>query len=145
MTDRSRWSAALSEPELPQTIPRLVPTRRNHEVPISPPARTIVPAPPPASPPSLGRRGREHAPRTGGVRPVPRRTRMIGQRFSHYRIEDKLGEGGMGEVFLAHDLALGRPAAIKVLPANFSEELRRRLLREAETSRRLQHPGIATF
>jgi serine/threonine-protein kinase len=70
---------------------------------------------------------------------------MIGQRFSHYWIEEKLGEGGMGEVFLARDLALGRPAAIKVLPSSFDEGLRRRLLREAEASRRLQHPGIATF
>jgi serine/threonine protein kinase len=51
----------------------------------------------------------------------------------------------MGEVFLAQDLALGRAAAIKVLPRDFSPELRVRLLREAEASRRLQHPGIATF
>ncbi|HSQ59437.1 MAG TPA: protein kinase [Acidobacteriota bacterium] len=70
---------------------------------------------------------------------------MIGERLSHYRIESRLGRGGMGEVFLARDLALGRDAAIKVLPADFDPELRRRLLREAETSRRLQHPGIATF
>jgi TolB-like protein/predicted Ser/Thr protein kinase len=70
---------------------------------------------------------------------------MIGTRLSHYRIDGRLGEGGMGEVFLAQDLALGRPVAIKVLPASFSPEMRRRLLREAETSRRLQHPGIATF
>ncbi|HEU4333780.1 MAG TPA: protein kinase [Candidatus Eisenbacteria bacterium] len=70
---------------------------------------------------------------------------MIGERLSHYRIESRLGRGGMGEVFLARDLALGRDAAIKVLPPEFDPELRRRLLREAETSRRLQHPGIATF
>jgi TolB-like protein/Flp pilus assembly protein TadD len=68
-----------------------------------------------------------------------------GSRFSHYRVERLLGRGGMGEVHLAHDLALGRAAAIKVLPHSFDEDLRRRLLREAEASRRLQHPGIATF
>jgi TolB-like protein/Tfp pilus assembly protein PilF/predicted Ser/Thr protein kinase len=70
---------------------------------------------------------------------------MIGERLSHYLIEERLGKGGMGEVFLARDLALGRPAAIKILPTDFSPELRRRLLSEAEASRRLQHPGIATF
>jgi TolB-like protein/Tfp pilus assembly protein PilF len=68
-----------------------------------------------------------------------------GRRLSHYRIERLLGRGGMGEVFLAHDLALGRDVAIKVLPASFDEGLRGRLLREGEASRRLQHPGIATF
>ena len=70
---------------------------------------------------------------------------MVGERLSHYLIEERLGEGGMGEVFLARDLALGRQVAIKVLPQEFDPELSRRLLREAETSRRLQHPGIATF
>jgi TolB-like protein len=68
-----------------------------------------------------------------------------GHRLSHYTIEAPLGRGGMGEVFRAHDDALGRTVAIKVLPAAFDAELRRRLLREAEASRRLQHPGIATF
>jgi serine/threonine-protein kinase len=70
---------------------------------------------------------------------------MIGERLAHYRIVERLGEGAMGEVFLAKDLALGRDAAIKVLPPSFSPEQRRRLLREAEAARRLQHPGIATF
>jgi serine/threonine-protein kinase len=51
----------------------------------------------------------------------------------------------MGEVYLARDLALGRSVAIKVLPAGFDPALKRRLIREAEASRRLQHPGIATF
>jgi len=70
---------------------------------------------------------------------------MIGERLSHYLVEERLGEGAMGEVFRARDLALGRPAAIKVLPRSFSPEQRHRLLREAEAARRLQHPGIATF
>jgi serine/threonine protein kinase/tetratricopeptide (TPR) repeat protein len=51
----------------------------------------------------------------------------------------------MGEVYLADDLALGRPTALKILPEGFSPELRVRLFREAEASARLQHPGIATF
>jgi serine/threonine-protein kinase len=70
---------------------------------------------------------------------------VIGERLSHYEIQERLGMGGMGEVFLARDLALERLAAIKVLPGSFDPELRRRLIREAEASRRLQHPGIATF
>src|SRR5262249_18810559 len=70
---------------------------------------------------------------------------MIGHRVSHYRIESRLGKGGMGEVYLARDLALGRLAALKLLPGSFDAGLRRRLLREADAARRLQHPGIATY
>jgi serine/threonine-protein kinase len=51
----------------------------------------------------------------------------------------------MGEVYLAHDVALGRPAAVKVLASSFDPGLRERLVAEAESSSRLQHPGIATF
>ena len=66
-------------------------------------------------------------------------------RIAHYEIEERLGQGGMGEVFRARDLALGRTVAIKVLPATFSDDLKARLLQEAEAARRLQHPGIATY
>jgi serine/threonine-protein kinase len=51
----------------------------------------------------------------------------------------------MGEVHLARDLALGRHAAIKILPADFDSAHRSRLLEEARISARLQHPAIATF
>jgi len=70
---------------------------------------------------------------------------LVGRRVSHYRIEKRLGAGGMGEVYLAHDLALGRKAALKVLPPDFSASIRQRLLREAWANAHLQHPGIATF
>jgi serine/threonine-protein kinase len=70
---------------------------------------------------------------------------LIGQTLSHYLIERRLGAGGMGEVFLARDLALGRPAAIKVLSQPLTSPFRSRLLREAEACARLQHPAIATF
>jgi TolB-like protein/Tfp pilus assembly protein PilF len=70
---------------------------------------------------------------------------MIGQTLSHYRIEKRLGAGGMGEVFLARDLALGRPVALKLLAQPLDPELQARLRREAEACARLQHPAIATF
>jgi len=70
---------------------------------------------------------------------------VIGRTLSHYRVEERLGAGGMGEVFLARDLALGRPAAIKLLAQPLDGELRARLRREAEACARLQHPAIATF
>ncbi|MEP7028934.1 MAG: protein kinase [Candidatus Eisenbacteria bacterium] len=76
---------------------------------------------------------------------------MVGRRISHYLIEDRLGAGGMGEVYRALDLALGRPVALKLLrsdPAHSPEESafrRARLVREARASARLQHPSIATF
>jgi serine/threonine protein kinase/tetratricopeptide (TPR) repeat protein len=70
---------------------------------------------------------------------------MVGQTLSHYRIEGELGAGGMGVVYLARDLALGRRAALKVVARSLGQSLRERLLREAEASARLQHPAIATF
>lgn len=67
------------------------------------------------------------------------------QKLSHYRIGRRLGAGGMGEVFLAHDLALGRSAAVKVLTFSLAPDARARFVREGEASARLQHPGIATL
>jgi serine/threonine protein kinase/tetratricopeptide (TPR) repeat protein len=70
---------------------------------------------------------------------------MIGTKLSHYLIERRLGAGGMGEVYLAQDLALARPAALKILRPDIAGALEPRLAREAETFARLQHPWIATF
>ncbi|MGE5181958.1 MAG: protein kinase domain-containing protein [Acidobacteriota bacterium] len=67
-----------------------------------------------------------------------------GLRLDHFRIEHKLGAGGMGEVYLATDLALDRPVAIKVLPAqSASGSARERLIREARAQARVQHPNVA--
>jgi len=77
--------------------------------------------------------------------PSVKASRTAGGTISHFRLEKKLGEGGMGEVWLASDVALGRPSAIKLLRDELSDSLRARLRREAAASARLQHPWIATF
>ena len=60
---------------------------------------------------------------------------MIGKTISHYHILDKLGEGGMGTVYLAEDTDLGRKVAVKMLPAKMATdpERLRRLRNEAKT------------
>jgi predicted Ser/Thr protein kinase len=72
---------------------------------------------------------------------------MIGQTISRYRIEEKLGEGGMGVVFRAADLRLGRTVALKMIKPELVKDvvLRRRLATEAEASSVLNHKGIATL
>jgi serine/threonine protein kinase len=71
---------------------------------------------------------------------------MIGRTLSHYRIVEKLGSGGMGDVYLAEDTELNRPIALKVLPVEFasSEERRARFKREAQAVAALNHPHIVT-
>src|SRR5665647_2449361 len=67
-----------------------------------------------------------------------------GLRLGHFQIDKKLGAGGMGEVYLATDLALDRPVAIKVLPAGAtSGTARERLVREARAQARVNHPNVA--
>jgi tetratricopeptide (TPR) repeat protein len=68
----------------------------------------------------------------------------VGSQVSHYRLERVLGAGGMGQVFLARDLTLDRPVAIKFLMATEDEHARRRLLAEARSVAALDHPAICT-
>lgn len=68
---------------------------------------------------------------------------MIGQTVSHYRILDKLGEGGMGIVYLAEDKHLARRVAIKFLSST-DHHYRARFIREARAVSALNHPNIAT-
>src|SRR5688572_16827987 len=69
---------------------------------------------------------------------------MIGQTLGHYRIESKLGEGGMGEVYKSRDTSLSRYAAIKILHSDriADPERRRRFVQEAQTASALNHPNI---
>jgi serine/threonine protein kinase len=63
---------------------------------------------------------------------------MIGEAIAHYRIINKLGAGGMGEVYLAQDTQLGRRVTIKLLPPQTisDEHARKRLVRAARAARR---------
>ena len=88
----------------------------------------------------LGGERESSAPDEAVVNPVSQ-----GDVVSHYRLERRLGAGGMGVVYLAHDLALNRPAAVKILPDTFTPALQRRLRAEGAACARLQHPAIATF
>jgi serine/threonine-protein kinase len=72
---------------------------------------------------------------------------VVGQTILHYEILEKLGAGGMGEVFKAQDKKLNRMVAIKVLSGESSEmpEYRRRFIQEAQAASSLNHPNIITI
>jgi serine/threonine protein kinase/Flp pilus assembly protein TadD len=71
---------------------------------------------------------------------------MIGKAISHYRIIEKIGQGGMGEIYLAEDARLERQVALKFLPRHLTEdrEARTRFEREAKAAAALSHPNIVT-
>ncbi|HZE72928.1 MAG TPA: protein kinase [Pyrinomonadaceae bacterium] len=68
-----------------------------------------------------------------------------GSTLSHYRVVSKIGEGGMGEVYLAEDSRLNRKVALKILPADLAanQDRMRRFVQEAKAAAALNHPNIA--
>ena len=70
-----------------------------------------------------------------------------GRQLAHYRLIEKIGEGGMGVVYRAWDTRLERVVALKLLPQDLlrSDQSRARLLREARIASALNHPNIATI
>src|SRR5579863_3842273 len=70
-----------------------------------------------------------------------------GANIAHYRVVSRLGEGGMGAVYLADDTRLGRRVALKVLPPEFAHDPDRmhRFVQEAKLASALTHPNVATI
>ncbi len=72
------------------------------------------------------------------------RDSLIGCELGHYRVVERLGAGGMGEVFLAHDEHLGHVVALKVLPPETGDRDRHLFRKEAHALSKLNHPNIVT-
>ena len=71
----------------------------------------------------------------------------VGTDLLHYRIQARLGTGGMGEVYLAHDTKLGRVVALKIIRRDFADDpdRMRRFQQEARAVAALNHPNVRRF
>ena len=72
---------------------------------------------------------------------------LVGRRIEHYEILSKIGQGGMGEVYLARDTSLDRRVALKLLPSDFMSDAERvsRFTQEAKAASALDHPNVCTI
>src|SRR5262245_58307359 len=70
-----------------------------------------------------------------------------GSLLSHYEIRSRVGAGGMGEVYLAHDNKLGRDVALKILPDDLAHNSHRlqRFVQEARAASLINHPNVCTI
>jgi len=79
--------------------------------------------------------------------PTSNYTNILGKTISHYKVVEKIGEGGMGYIYKAFDLNLQRPVALKILPPHLcqKEEQKNQFLQEARLLSSLEHPYICTI
>ena len=82
------------------------------------------------------------ADQSAGQKSNPTDRSLIGRQVGHYEIQSLLGTGGMGVVYLAHDVKLGRRVALKILPSQFTADIAhvRRFEREARAASSLNAP-----